>query len=83
MKKKKRKCHKNYNEFYKSCNPIVNSKPKFVASTLEDRIEYLREAIRSATPNHGAPCGCVLCEALIFDYEAKLGNINIKTGERK
>lgn len=55
---------------------------KFKPSTLQDRIDFLREAIREATPDHGAPCGCHLCEALIFDYDASLGLINLKTGER-
>lgn len=56
---------------------------KFKPSTLQDRIDFLREAIREATPDHGAPCGCHLCEALIFDCMAKDGEVNIKTGERK
>ena len=58
-------------------------KKKFVPSTLEERHEYLRETIRQATPDHGSPCGCILCESLIFDAIAAEGKINLKTGERK
>lgn len=61
---------------------MKKKKAKFVPNTLEERIEFLRNAIRQATPDHGAPCGCVLCEALIFDYMAKCNEINIKTGQR-
>lgn len=59
------------------------SKKVFTPSTLEDRIEFLRSAIRSATERDGVPCMCILCEALQFDYMAKMGEINLKTGERK
>jgi hypothetical protein len=58
-------------------------KKTFKKSTDKDRIEFLRHAIRQATPDHGTPCGCILCEALIFDYEATLGNINLLTGQRR
>ncbi len=57
-------------------------KKKFKTSTLQDRIDVLRQVIREATVSHGVPCMCTLCEALQFDYMAKLGKINIKTGER-
>jgi hypothetical protein len=58
------------------------SHKKFVPNTLEERIDFLRNAIRQAIETHGVPCGCRLCEALIFDYEAKLGEINLITGQR-
>jgi hypothetical protein len=58
-------------------------KKAFTPSTLEDRIWFLRESIRQAVPDHGAPCCCILCEALIFDYLAMKGEINLRTGERK
>ena len=57
-------------------------KKLFVKSTLNDRIEFLKDAIRQATSDHGTPCGCTLCESLQFDYMAKLGEINLKTGQR-
>ena len=59
------------------------AKKTFVVSTLEDRIEFLRKAIRSATERDGSPCMCLLCEALLFDAMAANGEINLKTGERK
>lgn len=59
------------------------SRKKFTPSTLEDRIEFLRASIRNAIGNHGIPCCCILCEALQFDWMAKWGKINLKTGERK
>jgi len=58
-------------------------KKTFKKSTDKDRIEFLRHAIRQATTDHGAPCGCMLCEALIFDCLAWEGKINLKTGERR
>lgn len=58
------------------------SRKKFIPSTLEDRIEFLREAMRAVTESHGAPCMCRLCEALVFETMAKDGEINLKTGER-
>ena len=57
-------------------------KKPFVKSTDLERIEFLRDAIRQATPDHGTPCMCVLCESLQFDYMAMKGEINLKTGQR-
>lgn len=61
----------------------MSKKKSFVQSTLNDRIEFLRNAIRQTTPDHGAPCGCILCEALQFDSMAARGEINLKTGDRR
>jgi len=61
----------------------MKKKAKFIPSTFEDRIEFLRKAIREVTISHGSPCCCRLCEALQFDYMAKMGEINLNTGERK
>lgn len=58
-------------------------KKKFVKSTLQERIDWLRFNIVEATNTHGVPCGCILCESLIFDTLAKEGKVNLKTGERK
>lgn len=58
-------------------------KKKFTPSTLQDRIDVLRQVIRGVIDSHGAPCGCVLCETLLFDSMAADGEINIITGERK
>jgi hypothetical protein len=59
------------------------AKKTFTPSTLEDRIEFLRKSILSTIQSHGAPCLCILCESLQFDYLAMEGKINLKTGERK
>ena len=60
----------------------LKEKPKFIPNTPEERIEFLRNAIRQATESHGVPCCCMLCEALIFDCLAKEGKVNVVTGER-
>lgn len=61
----------------------MKKKIKFVKSTDLERIEFLKNAIRQATERDGVPCCCVLCEALQFDYMAMMGEINLKTGQRK
>lgn len=58
-------------------------KKAFEPSTLQDRIDFLRSAIRQATERDGVPCMCTLCEALQFDWMAAEGKINLKTGQRK
>lgn len=61
---------------------VKHNKTKIKKATEKERIKFLREAILSSTESHGAPCGCMLCEALLFDYMASNGEINLKTGER-
>jgi hypothetical protein len=61
----------------------MKSKVKWISSTKDERIAFLRSAILSVCEPHGAPCGCCLCEALIFDYMALKGEINLKTGKRR
>ena len=58
-------------------------KKTFKPSTMQDRIDILRQTIREVTASHGVPCMCTLCEALQFDSMAGDGLINLKTGQRK
>ena len=60
-------------------------KKVFVSSTLEDRIEFLRDSITNLLKRDCIPCKCswVLRETLKFDHLAEIGKINLKTGERK
>ena len=62
---------------------MKKKKAKFAPSTPKERIGFLRNAIKQLTEYHGAPCMCILCEALQFDFMAANGEINLKTGERK
>lgn len=57
-------------------------KKKFKRSTIQDRIDMLRQAIREVTASHGVPCMCTLCESLQFDSMAANNLINLKTGQR-
>lgn len=41
------------------------------------RLEFLRTMIRKETESHGAPCGCLLCEALIFVGMSKAGEYSL------
>jgi hypothetical protein len=87
MKKKpKCDCHNYPNQVCDVCQKVKKvkkTKKRFVKNTLKERIQFLRKAILESVPDHGAPCMCRLCEALIFDYMAAQGEINLKTGERK
>ena len=58
-------------------------KKLFKKNTKTERIDFLHNAIRQATEAHGTPCCCVLCESMQFDYMAMVGEINLKTGQRK
>lgn len=62
---------------------MKKTKKKFIKSTPLERLEFLRMQMRSVTANHGVPCMCTLCEALQFDSMARMGKINLRTGERK
>ena len=86
--KKKRKykcdCHLHDKQVCDICQEVSkNDKDVFVPSTLQDRIDFLKQTIREATRDHGVPCMCLCCEALQFDWMAAEGKINLKTGQRK
>ena len=51
---------------------------KFKKATALQRIKLFRNALISETEDHGSPCGCFLCEILIFDTRFKLGERDIK-----
>lgn len=36
-------------------------------ATCKERVQMMRYILRQESINHGAPCMCVVCEALIFD----------------
>lgn len=53
-------------------------KSTYKPATLQERFDFVCNAVKKAIESHGSPCCCLLCEALIFSYMASLGEVNLK-----